>query len=78
MLVRRVCLCVTDVSRRVPSRSLHSQTTSVMDLLQPPDGSTTTTTTTPMAVSQTAGLGSPSVQISEQSVQDLAGVLSAL
>ncbi|KAN0116276.1 hypothetical protein V8E52_006101 [Russula decolorans] len=55
-----------------------SQTTSVMDLLQPPDGSTTTTTTTSMTVSQTAGLGSPSVQISEQSVQDLAGVLSAL
>jgi hypothetical protein len=45
-------------------------------LQQPPDGSTTTTTT-PMTV-QTAGLGSPSVQISEQSVQDLAGVLSAL
>jgi hypothetical protein len=48
-----------------------------MDLLLPPDGSTTTTTT-PMTVSETAGLGSPSVQISEQSVQDLAGVLSVL
>jgi len=59
-------------------RDWRTGTTSVMDLLQPPDGSTTTTTTTSMTVSQTAGLGSPSVQISEQSVQDLAGVLSAL
>jgi len=59
-------------------RDWRTGTTSVMDFLQRPDGSTATTTTTPMTVSQTARLGSPSVQISEQSVQDLAGVLSGL
>ncbi|KAI0283620.1 hypothetical protein BGY98DRAFT_1093720 [Russula aff. rugulosa BPL654] len=59
-------------------RDWRTGTTIEMDLLQQqPDGSTTTTPMT-ASVPQTAGLGSPSVQISEQSVQNLAGVLSAL
>ena len=77
MLCVSFCQCVTNVEVLPFFAALHSQTTSVIDLpLQPPDFSTTTPM--PVSVSQTAGLASHSVQISEQSVQDLAGVLSAL
>ena len=63
-------LSVSDIdfsSSRVPSPWCRSQTISTMQDLHPVDGPTT-----PMAV-PAVGLGS-----SEQSVQDLAGILSAL